>query len=200
MNRHGSTGIQWSNPVAKERSARLDRALVEQARGGDVDAFEAIVRSRIDAVYRLSLAILGDEADARVATQETFVAAWRRIASLRDPDRFEAWLQRIAVNAARMTLRGRRRRRVRELPVGDATAGVSARAAADQPPADAEVLAEALARLTTDQRTILALHHLEGRGLDEIGELLAIPVGTVKSRLFGARKALERALSDEGER
>lgn len=71
MNRRGSTGIEWSNPVAEERSPRLDRALVEQARSGDVDAFEAIVRSRIDAVYRLSLAILGDD-----TTSATLESTW----------------------------------------------------------------------------------------------------------------------------
>jgi RNA polymerase sigma-70 factor, ECF subfamily len=198
MNRRGSTGIEWSNPVAEERSPRLDRAQVEQARRGDVLAFEAIVRSRIDAVYRLSLAILGDEADARDATQETFVAAWRRIASLRDPDRFDAWLQRIAVNAARMTLRGRRRRRVREISSDLLTAAVHEASGPKAP--DAERLGAAMERLSPDQRAILALHHLEGQGLDEIAEALGIPVGTTKSRLFTARRALEKALAAEADR
>lgn len=198
MNHRWSTGIEWSNPIAEERSPRLDRAQVEQARRGDVDAFEAIVRSRIDTVYRLSLAILGDEADARDATQETFVAAWRRIASLRDPDRFEAWLQRIAVNAARMTLRGRRRRLVREIPSDHVAA--AERGTAGPPPSDAERLGAAMERLSPDQRAILALHHLEGQGLDEIAESLRIPVGTAKSRLFTARRALEKALADEAAR
>jgi RNA polymerase sigma-70 factor (ECF subfamily) len=174
----------------------LDRALVEQARGGDSDAFEAIVRSTIDAVYRLSLAILGDEADARDATQETFVAAWRRIASLRDADKFEAWLQRIAVNAARMALRGRRRRLVREIPNADVIAAAGG-AEAEAQPSDADRLGAAMASLSVNQRTLLALHHLDGRRLDEIAGLLKIPVGTAKSRLFTARRALEKALASE---
>jgi RNA polymerase sigma factor (sigma-70 family) len=175
----------------------LDRALVEQARGGDSDAFEAIVRSRIDAVYRLSLAILGDEADARDSTQETFVAAWRRIALLRDADRFDAWLQRIAINAARMTLRGRRRRSVREIP-SDEVRSTERDLEPDRPP-DGERLGRAMHALSVDQRTILALHHLDGRGLEEIAELLKIPVGTAKSRLYAARRALERALATEAD-
>ena len=64
----------------------------------------------MDAVYRLTFAILGNEADAADAAQETFVAAWRQIRRLRQPDRFDSWLQRVAVNAARMTHRARRRR------------------------------------------------------------------------------------------
>lgn len=66
-------------------------------------------------MYRLTTAILGDEADARDATQETFVAARRQLRSLRDPDRLDAWLQRIALNAARMSIRSRSRRPVRDI-------------------------------------------------------------------------------------
>jgi RNA polymerase sigma-70 factor (ECF subfamily) len=178
----------------------LDRAQIEQARGGDRDAFEAIVRSRIDAVYRLSLAILGDEADARDATQDTLVAAWRRIATVRDVDRFDAWLGRIAVNAARMTLRRRGRRLIREIPSSDLAFRADPGTGEAVGHADGPRLADALDRLSFDQRAILALHHLEGRGLDEIAVSLAIPVGTVKSRLFTARRALEKALLAEAGR
>jgi RNA polymerase sigma-70 factor (ECF subfamily) len=90
----------------------VDRTHVERARAGDLGSFEEIVRERIDAVYRISLAILGNEADAADATQETFLAAWRQLRGLRDAERFEAWLQRIAVNSARMVHRLRRRRGV----------------------------------------------------------------------------------------
>jgi len=65
-------------------------SLVVLARAGDVAAFESLVRSRMNAIYRLDLAILGDDADAADAAQETFIAAWRNLANLRDPDRFEA--------------------------------------------------------------------------------------------------------------
>ena len=157
------------------------------------------MHARIDATYRLSFAIIGDEQDANDATQETFVAAWRRIMDLRDPDRFDAWLQRIAVNAARMTLRARRRRRVREIPSGDVAALAEvAEGAAPAERSDAEILGSALGRLPIDQRTLLVLHHLEGRGLAELAEILEIPVGTVKSRLHTARQALEAALAAEG--
>ena len=156
------------------------------------------MHARIDAIYRISYAIVGDEADARDVTQETFIAAWRRIRELRQSDRFDAWLQRIAVNAARMTLRARGRRRIREIPAGDvaALAGVADRVAPER--SDADVLAAALDRIPTAERTILVLHHLEELGVAELAEILDIPVGTVKSRLHTARRALEGALASEG--
>jgi len=156
------------------------------------------MHARIDAIYRVSNAIVGDEADARDATQETFIAAWRRIRELRDPDRFDAWLQRIAVNSARMTLRARGRRLVREIPAGDVAALAMAADRATAERSDADILATALDTLPTDQRTILVLHHLEGHGVAELAEILAIPVGTVKSRLHTARRALESALAADG--
>ena len=87
-----------------EIAVAAERSLVDRARDGDLDAFEQLVRERMDAVYRLTHAIVLDPADAADATQETFVAAWRQIRSLRDPARFDAWLQRIAVNLARFEL------------------------------------------------------------------------------------------------
>jgi RNA polymerase sigma-70 factor (ECF subfamily) len=143
----------------------------------------------MDATYRLCFAILGDEADARDAAQETFVAAWQQIQRLRAVDRFDAWLQRVTVNAARMALRGRGRRRVREIPA--AMVETLATAAARS---DANRLDGAMRHLSFDQRSILSLHHLEGRSVAELAEILEIPVGTVKSRLHTARVALQAAL------
>jgi RNA polymerase sigma-70 factor, ECF subfamily len=152
----------------------------------------------MDAVYRLTAAILGNEADARDAAQETFVAAWRELPRLREPHRFEAWLQRIAINASRMTLRARGRRRVREIPSSEVVALATHVSPDDRP--DVRLLDSALGRLPLDQRAILVLHHLEGRPLEEIAGILDIPLGTAKSRLFHARQALSAALQERGER
>jgi RNA polymerase sigma-70 factor (ECF subfamily) len=176
-----------------------DRSLADRARHGDLDAFEELMHARLDAIYRLSFAIVGNEADARDSTQDSFIAAWRRIRELREPDRFDAWLQRIAVNSARMTLRARGRRRVREIPAGDVAglAAVSDGSAARVDRSDGHVLGTALDRLSFDQRSILVLHHLEGQGLAELAATLGIPIGTVKSRLHTARTALGAALASE---
>jgi RNA polymerase sigma-70 factor, ECF subfamily len=190
--------------VAERRRERpigpaLDRSLIDRARNGDLDAFETIVRARMDAVYRLTSAILGDEADARDAAQETFVLAWRELSRLREPEKFEAWLQRVAVNAARMTLRARGRRRVREIPSSQVVAAQATRSPAeDGSEADAARLDAALRLLPVEQRAMLVLHHLDDRPLAELATILDIPIGTAKSRLFAARRALEAALRADG--
>ena len=149
------------------------------------------------AVYRVTLAIVGNEADAADATQEAFVAAWRQIRSLRDEARLDAWLSRIAVNSARMVTRARRRRSIREIPGLDVVAPEVESPTGDpggRVAEDARLLAQALDRLPPDQRSILALHHLDGRGVAEIATILDIPEGTAKSRLFAARRALATVL------
>lgn len=178
--------------------ALAGRSLVDLARAGDAAAFESLMRSRMDAVYRLSLVILGDEADAADAAQETFVAMWRELPRLLDLDRFDAWLQRVAVNSCRMSLRARGRRRIREIPMAESGADED-RTVGIQAPArdDAETLRAAIRHLSLDQRAILALHHLDGRPVVEVAEILDIPAGTAKSRLFKARADLERALREE---
>lgn len=146
-------------------------------------------------MYRVTSAILGDDADAADATQETFVAAWKQLPRLRDADRFEPWLQRIAVNAARQSLRGRRRRRLRE--IASPIAGVSHEASSTADRSDASILEAALSHLSATQRSILVLHHLEGRSVAEIAETYSVPVGTAKSRLFAARRSLADAIARE---
>jgi len=203
MNRRPRFGIRgvdaWRQPIG----ATLDPSIVERARRGDLEAFEWIVADRIGAVYRLTLAIVGNEADAADATQETFIAAWRQMRTLRDPARLEAWLARIAVNAARMTVRGRGRRALREIhevSTGGEMLGSIPDASLDRAQRadhDARRLAAALDRLDPDRRAILAMRHLEDKGIAEIAAALGIREGTAKSRLFAARKALHAALDLE---
>lgn len=176
-------------------------ALVERARTGDEIAFTALVERRLDRAYRTARATLGNEADARDATQEAFLHAWRDLPRLRDPERFDAWLGRILVNSCREAMRGRRRRFVREIAtsdVNDPIATAPARAEApDERAASIDLLERAFERLSVDERAILVLHHLEQQPLAEIAASLAIPTGTAKSRLSAARHALERALEAE---
>jgi RNA polymerase sigma-70 factor, ECF subfamily len=173
----------------------MESSLVERARSGDVDAFEELVRGRIDDVFRVALTILSNPSDARDATQEAFVAVWRSLPSLRDPDRFDPWLRQITVNSARMTLR--RRRRVREIALpADVDPDGLGRPLMGQGDVAATDFDRAFERLSVDQRALLAAHHLDGRSVAGLAGELGIPAGTVKSRLHAARAALQRALAE----
>lgn len=179
----------------------VEASLAERARHGDRDSFERLVDGRLTSTFRIAMTILGNEADARDATQEAFLRAWRDLPGLRDVERFDGWFGRIVVNVCRSAVRGRRRRSVREIAVGalpDGGAGFDPPAPAeDTRAADADVLDRALDRLSVAERTILALHHFEELSLEVIGRQMGIPAKTVKSRLFSARRALERALEVE---
>jgi RNA polymerase sigma-70 factor, ECF subfamily len=178
-----------------------ERELIERARSGDHGAFGRLVDARLPATLRTVAAILGNESDARDATQAIFVQAWRNLPTLRDPDAFAGWFGRIVVNTARSAMRSRRRRMVREVQV-DAFADDVGPAASPDPghedrTADLDRLERALDRLAADERTVLWLHHYEDLSLAEIGVRVGVPAKTVKSRLFTARRALERALQVE---
>jgi len=174
-----------------------DTTLVERARAGDGAAFERLIDARIDRAYRMALAILRTDWDARDACQDAFVAAWWGLPRLRDTTRFDAWLDRIVVNQCRTLLR-RRKARVREISIE-----ASPQASGDLPgPSPIEALADedlvrrAFGQLSADQRLVLALHHGEGRSVAEIATVLGIPAGTVMWRLYRARRALEKELRE----
>jgi RNA polymerase sigma-70 factor (ECF subfamily) len=188
-----------TEPIAT--SGRFDMDLVIGARAGDREAFDRLMVGRLEPTFRTAMAILGHEADARDATQIAFVKAWRDLPALRDVERFDAWFGRILVNTCRTALRRRRRAHVREIPVTSVEA-------TDRPPsrapdrfedraAELDLLERAFERLAGDQRVLLVLHHLDQRPLAAIAAMLGIPEGTAKSRLYHARRALERALEDE---
>ena len=149
------------------------------------------------AMTRTATAILGDESEAHDAVQEALISVWRELPRLRDPERFDAWAGRILVNTCRHALKRRVRTRVREIalePEGSAGPSVGARADSI---GDDDALNRAFERLHGEQRALLVMHHLEDRPPAEIATLLGIPAGTAKSRLFTARRALQRALERE---
>ncbi len=167
---------------------------IQAAIEGDTGAFELLMIPRLGRTYRLARGILGVEHDAGDVTQEAWLTAWRQLPALRDPARFDAWLDRIVVNACRMAVR--RRGRVREIPMAPEFDAPTSSPGPEHL-AERDALEAAFGRLSVDHRTILVLHHLEQRPLTAIAEVLTIPVGTAKSRLHAARAALERALEDD---
>ena len=172
------------------------RGTVERARRGDHDAFASLIDvhlARLDAAARL---ILRDPELARDAVQEALIRAWRDLPGLRDPDRFEAWLHRLTVNAC-LDLVRRRKRRVIEVeltPIDQPATHDVAGALADR-----QLLDQALAGLAPSHRAVVALHYLLGMPLPEVATSLGIPLGTAKSRLHHALAAMRRSTTVEPE-
>lgn len=176
-----------------------DRTVLARAARGETAAFEELVATRLDRVYRLAFAILRTEADATDIAQQAFITAWRGLPRLRDRDRFDAWLSRIVVNLCRDELRRRGRHALHEIPI-EVDEDRAVRPESDDLETHvgrSDEIRRAFSRLNAAQRSILVLHHVDGQSIDEIATTLAIPTGTAKWRLFAARQALERALQEE---
>ena len=177
--------------AGKTTRANAEISLVSRAAAGDRDAYADLIAPRVDRALRTARAILGNDAEAHDAAQDALVAAWVNLPRLRDASRFDPWLNRMLVNRCREALRQRRRsREIREdmdAPLADFAGGSIETAS----------VKAAFGRLSVDERTILLLHHLHGLPVDEVARQLGVPVGTAKSRLWHARRSLERALEAE---
>ena len=172
-----------------------DSELVRRARGGDGDAFGALVDRYMRAAYAVALSVTGSHEDAEDAAQESFMVALQKLEECRSPERFAGWLLTIVRNRSRNLVRRESLRDTDEVPA-------SARSRAPTPDRETERselrgrLAEALDALPQAQREIVLLHDLEGWKHREIAERLEIPAGTVRSHLHFARKALRDALDE----
>ena len=164
--------------------------LVRLAREGDRDAFDILMTALVDHLYRIARLILRDFDSAEDAVQEALVRCWRDLPGLRDPDRFDAWLNRLLLNAITDEARNRRRYEANVTVLHlEPTESDSAGALADR-----DELGRAFGRLSIDHRTIVVLHHYLGMTVDEAAATIGIPVGTAKSRLHYATDALRAAL------
>ena len=169
----------------------MDRDLVEQAQGGDQEAFAILARTRGDVLFGMARRILRDVGLAEDAVQQALVIAWRELPRLRDPERFDAWLQRTLVHACYAEARNKRAwiSTIRVLPIDGPAAPDDLASLADR-----DEVERGFRRLPPDQRAILVLHHYLGLGLNEIGEVLDVPAGTARSRLHYAHRAMRALL------
>jgi RNA polymerase sigma-70 factor, ECF subfamily len=170
----------------------VDRDLVQRAQAGDRDAYEALARASATRLYTTAYRIVRDSDKADDAVQQTLVAMWQELPSLRDPDRFESWTYRLVVRFCLLDSRRARRTGVREIQIDDTT---PARGDAYEASDIRDQLSRALANLSLEHRTVVVLHHYSGLSLGEIAEVIGVPYGTVGSRLHHATRALRAAVA-----
>ena len=167
------------------------RALVIQAKGGDREAFDALARLTGDRCMAIAFRILRDFDLADDAVQTALLTAWRDIRALRDPELFEPCLHRILTHACYAEARRRRRwsTAIRVLPV-EPVHGPDDYLTVDL----RDQFEHAFRRLTLEQRAVLVFHHYLGLPLPEVAERLGVPIGTVKSRMHHAKRALRASI------
>ena len=171
--------------------------LIERAQNGDRDAFSALVRDRLPRLYGVAGLITGSRDAADDAVQDTLLKAWRDLPRLREPDRFDAWLHRLLVNACHD--HGRRlRRRKAETPLLDVHQGSISDAA--QLVADRDELDGAFRRLDGQERAVIVLRHYLGLSTAEAAAALGMREGTLKSKLHRAMNAMSAAIAAERRR
>jgi RNA polymerase sigma-70 factor, ECF subfamily len=182
-------------------TATSDEQMVERALSGDAEAFGEIVRRWERRIFALSFGMLGREEDARDATQETFLAAFRNLRGFRGEAKVSSWLHRIAVNQC---ITRQRRAKVRnETGLEDEAeqdAGVFALPVDTSPARVAEhierssAVRRAVCALPPDLRQVVVMKEFEELTFQEISDALAIPLSTVKSRLYTALRQLQMRL------
>jgi RNA polymerase sigma factor (sigma-70 family) len=169
----------------------VHRALVDSARGGDREAFDALARIVGDQCMSIAFGILRDFDRAEDAVQAALIAAWQQLRTLRDADRFEPWLHRILTNEcyaeARRGSRMRTEIRILRMPGQPEPADILTVNDRDQ-------LERAFRRLTLEQRAVLVFHYYVGLPVPEVADRLGIPLGTAKSRIHHATTALRASL------
>jgi RNA polymerase sigma-70 factor (ECF subfamily) len=168
----------------------MDRSLVEQAQRGDREAFTSLAFELSDRLFAVAHRILRDFDSAGDALQVTLLRIWRDLPSLRDPDLIEGWAYRVLVRACHDHLR-KQRRRAPALHLLEADRTLEDPAAAI---ADREQLERAFRTLSGEQRAAIVLQYYRDLSLKEIADVLDVPIGTVRSRLHYAKRALRAAI------
>ena len=184
-----------------------EASIVRKVLGGNTNAFETLVLEYEKNVYNIALRMTGNSEDAADMTQEAFIKAYNSLQSFRGDSKFSVWLYRIVSNVCLDFLRSKNRRPTVSLSAEDDDGEDAQLDVADESQSPELLLDRKLTRdsvrrgldsLPPDYRQILLLREIQGLSYDEIAQALSLEVGTVKSRIFRARKRLCTFLIDDG--
>jgi RNA polymerase sigma-70 factor (ECF subfamily) len=186
-------------------AATSDEQIVERALTGDAEAFGEIVQRWERRIFALAFGMLGREEDARDATQETFLAAFRNLRAFRGEARVSSWLHRIAVNQCITRQRRAKVRNEAALDVEEEKSALSFAAPIQYSPArvaegreKTRAVRRAVNSLPMDLRQVVVMKEFEELTFREISDALSLPLSTVKSRLYTALRQLEMRLQRFG--
>ena len=175
--------------------AAEDVELLNRYLGGDVDAFDELVRAHEDRVLGICLRMMRDREAALDAVQETFLTVFRKADRYEERAAFSTWLYRVAVNTCYDQLRKQKRRRTEAMPEiadpADPRGGDEFEAAELRPEIE-----KALQAVPVDFRAAVVLVDLQGLALDQAAQILDVPIGTIKSRVFRGRRVLAESLGN----
>ena len=189
--------------MTREQESDIVRRVIE----GDVNAFERLVTEYEKNVYNIALRMTGNSEDAADMTQEAFIKAYNSLGNFRGDSKFSVWLYRIVSNVCLDFLRSRTRKPTVSLSVEDDEGEEAQLDVADESQSPELLLERSLTRdavrrgldqLAPDYRQILLLREIQGLSYEEISQALALDLGTVKSRIFRARKKLCAFLIADG--
>lgn len=195
--------LQFVVPVDAMNTADVDYALVRRVQAGEMQAFNLLINKYQHKIIKLITRFVQDPDEAQDVAQEAFIKAYRALKDFRGDSAFYTWLYRIAVNTAKNHLVARRRRPPAEdVEVADAERYASGAALQAQSSPERELLteeightvAQAMAQLPEDLYTAITLRELEGLSYEQIAQAMDCPIGTVRSRIFRAREAVEKRL------
>lgn len=189
--------------MANESQAEIDQQLVERVQSGDKRAFDLLVKKYQHKIIGLVGRYVYDHHEAMDVTQEAFIKAYRALAGFRGESAFYTWLYRIAINTAKnhLVARGRRAPTV-DVDASDAQYFESATGLHDMASPEAELARDQMSdivkrtmdRLPEELRVALALREFDGMSYEEIAQVMDCPVGTVRSRIFRAREAIDKEI------
>jgi len=186
-------------PVGADQVEQDDVELVAASKSGNQDAFAQLVQRHQHRVFNLVYRMLQDYDEANEVTQETFLAAWQGLPSFRGDARFSTWLYRITYNCCLKQLEQHKRDKALQTAMQAEQiledADSETRADTDIDAHERQTLVrEQLSTLPTKYRLVLVLRHLQEKTYEEMAEILAMPIGTIKTHLFRARNLLKERL------
>jgi RNA polymerase sigma-70 factor (ECF subfamily) len=199
----GVSGPKGEVECARMSEAQVDQLLVERVQKGDKQAFDLLINKYQHRIVSLVARYVNDQTEAQDVAQEAFIKAYRAIGNFRGDSAFYTWLYRIAINTAKNWLVAQKRRPpASDIDAVDAEQYDIESRLKERGTPENELLREeisntvygTIAELPEDLRTAIMLREMEGMSYEEIATTMECPIGTVRSRIFRAREAIDEQL------